>query len=254
MLVPNLGLAETPATIKPGPGRRFLLFNVSRLCNQNCPFCWTSETLSLIRRQATRESIDWLTDRTLLALLSRFKRTGGDVLAVMSEGEPLVGINYEFMKKLAHATGALDLGLLVFTNGELLTKTTLTDLSRMNARTSFSISVNGGSPAVYDRMQGKPGAFGKVMANKSAWGEHVKEKPGHVAIHTVITSASSEKEMQLIEQLVTDLGKVPWIVSTMGSAGSARIHPEIRPEEETVQELVKKYATGPTATSSEEKT
>lgn len=246
-------LAETPVAIASGSGRRFMLFNVSRLCNQNCSFCWTSQTPFTIRRQTACDSIDWLTEDTLSALLARFKQTGGDVLAVMSEGEPLVGVNLEFIRKLARLSGALDFGLLIFTNGEELTGQTISDLSGLNRKISYSISVNGGSQDVYDRLHGRVGAFERVMANRQAWVAYDDPEIHRIAIHTVITAESCEAEMDLIRRLASDLGGVPWFVTTMGDAGSARINPSVRPGQRQVDALVRKHATGPTATSSQEK-
>ena len=152
-------LAETPAGLEKqglaAPGFKFLLFNVSRLCAMKCPICWTAQAHTQIRHKARPERIDWLDDSTLHSLLARFKELGGEVVATMSEGEPLLGINYGFMKRVARATRNLGFGMHVFTIGKDLTEESLRELASLNPRISFTISVNAGSAEVYDRALGR---------------------------------------------------------------------------------------------------
>ncbi len=250
-------LAETPAGLvaqgKDAPGMKFLLFNVSRLCQHKCPFCWTAAAAELIKKQAKPEAIAWMNDEILEAMLARFKEMGGSIAAVMSEGEPLIGINYLFIKRLLSACKKLELGVLLFTNGQELTGEKIGEMRSLNGKTSFSISVNAGSPEAYDRAQGRPGAYEKVMKNVDAWKAYgilaSDEGMRRLSIHTVISSESTDGEMQIIQKLVKEkLGNVPWTVTTMGIAGDARLNTHIQPKDsEEVAQLIQEYRTGPTA-------
>lgn len=245
-------LAETPAGLraqgKTEGGFRFFLMNVSRACNQQCPFCWTEQTPEYIQKQTKEERIGWFTDGIAYALLRRFKEREGEIIAVMAEGEPLLGINYRFIQQLARVSSSLGLGMLLFTNGELLTAAALGELNGLNPRTSYSISINAGTPKAFDQATGRNGSYARTMENFENWQEYNRLQPHRIGIHTVISAATNEEEMQRIQAIVERLGAIPWTVTKPGVAGGARIRPGIIPVTALTKRLINRYMTGPTAT------
>ncbi len=143
----------------------FLLVNVGGSCNHKCLFCWTHDNTYPIGNKK------FLSDSELASLVKAFHALGGDACAIMGDGEPLFSVNFRITKKLAELTGKFSMNMLLFTNGELLTRQTIKQLTRLNPKISFVVSVNANTPKLYDTIHGAEGTFGKVMSNLGAWKE-----------------------------------------------------------------------------------
>ncbi|GEM_PF-5895634 len=264
-------LAYTPIGmgLKERAGWGTFLFTSSRACNLSCEGCWTSTTTELIRKQV-KAGADWLYDgsygvNALEALLGKFISEGGQLVANMSDGEPLIPVNYGFILELARQSGKQGLPLLLFTNGVYLDEEKLTELGNAtNRRISYSISMQTGIPERYGSFMlsdREPNHTGERIFRKleekiyllKQYDKQVKANTGKhaIAIHTyVIPDKTTEEDLEALKEIVERLGKVPWIVSTMGTHVSESMAGRTIGLSPKVSELVKKYHTGPTATLS----
>jgi len=249
-------LAESPSHLrhlgKDQPGLRYLLLNVSYACGNCCSFCWTSQPPSEVRRQTKDDNLKWFTPAIRHSLLKAFKERGGEVVAIMADGEPLFGVNLDFVKTLAAVCKDLDLGMLILTNGANLTGSLIGELGA-NPRISFAISIKAGSREKFEAITNVPNSYERVMANRKAWLSYDQQSPGfhqrihRISVHTQISSLLDEQEMMLIRDIVSGLGGVPWYVTSLGNAGNARANPSIIPTENLSSQLISKYHTGPIA-------
>lgn len=264
-------LAYTPIglELEERTGWGTFLFTSSRACNLSCEGCWTSATNELIRKQL-KVGTDWLYDgsygvNALEAMLKKFAIEGGQLVANMSDGEPLIPANYSFISELAKECGKQDLPLLLFTNGIHLDEGKLIELDEATkGRISYSISMQTGIPERYgnftlsDRGPNHTGEklFGKLEEKLDVWkkyDEQTKVRTGKhaIAIHTyVIPEKTIEEDLEALKEITERLGNIPWIVSTMGAHVSESMAGRTVDFSPEATELVKKYHTGPTATLS----
>ncbi len=264
-------LAYTPIGmgLKERVGWGTFLFTSSRACNLSCEGCWTSTTNELIRKQL-KVGAEWLYDGTyginvLEAMLVKFAGKSGQLVANMSDGEPLIPANYSFILELARQSGKQSLPLLLFTNGVYLDEERLRELGdATNERISYSISMQTGIPERYgifmllDREPNHTGEriFRELEGRLDLWKQYdqrVKARIGKhaTAIHTyVIPDKTTEEDMKALKKIVESLGNVPWIVSTMGAHVSESMAGRTVGSSLKAAELVRKYHTGPTATLS----
>lgn len=264
-------LAYTPIGmgLEERAGWGTFLFTSSRACNLSCEGCWTSTTNELIRKEL-RAGAEWLYDRSyginaLEAMLGKFANEGGQLVANMSDGEPLIPANYGFILELARQSGKQGLPLLIFTNGVYLDEEKLRELGdATNGRISYSISMQTGIPERYgsfmlsDREPNHTGEriFEKLEEKLVLWKQYdgqVKARTGKhvIAIHTyVIPDKTTEEDLEALKGIVERLGNVPWIVSTMGAHVSESMAGRTVGFSQKAADLKKKYHTGPTATLS----
>lgn len=262
-------LAYTPIGmgLEERAGWGTFLFTSSRACNLSCEGCWTSTTNELIRKQL-KVGAGWLYDgyygiNLLESMLKKFTSEGGQLVANMSDGEPLIPANYGFISELAKQSGKQGLPFLLFTNGVYLYEGKLIELDKATeGKISYSISMQTGIPQRYgnfmlsDRESNHTGErlFGKLEEKLDLWkqyDEKVKAQTGKhaIAIHTyVIPGKTTEEDLEALKEIVGRLGDVPWIVSTMGTHISESMTGRTIDFPSKTVELVKKYHTGPTAT------
>lgn len=265
------GLAYSPRGmgLEKHTGWGTLLFTNSRACNLSCEGCWTVATPELIRKQLT-DGARWLYDGScginlLEALLKKFAHEGGRLVAMMSDGEPLIPPNYEFTATLARESGNQALPFLLFTNGLSLDESKLEELARATeGRISYCISMQTGIPDRYgnfmiaDRATNHTGEklFEKLEERFTLWQQYdqqITSETGRHAlgVHTyVIPDKTTEEDLQALQRIVERLGNVPWIVSTMSTSVPESMAGRTIGFSSRAVELVKRYHTGPTATLS----
>lgn len=261
-------LAYSPAglELEKGMGWGTLLFACSRACNLNCEGCWTSVTTEEMARRLSARA-EWLYNgmiglNVLEAILQKFRKEGGRLVACMSDGEPLHAANYPFTLELAKACGKLELPLLLFTNGTMLSEQKVWELGQVvNGRLSFCVSMQTGIRDRYAGFMIVSGSksvgekiFTRIEENFRAWKAYdtktlAKTGKHGIAIHSyVIPGKTCEEDLQEIAKIAECLGGVPWVVGTMGvNVIQSLINGKVASDKTTL-ELVKKYDTGPTAT------
>jgi len=256
----NKKLAYSPIGMDLGKdvGWGTLLFTCSRACNLNCKGCWTAATNGFIKEEL-KVGAKWLYDgsygiNVMESILSRFKEKGGKLIACMSDGEPLVESNYEFILELAKNCGRIGLPFLLFTNGINLTQEKIGELKdATKGGISFCISMQAGDRERYSIVHGKD-TFEKLKTNFPAWQDYnrkiLKETGMHgIAVHTyIIPGETTEEDMEAIKRVIERLGNVHWVVSTMGVHVSESLRGRINGKTEDTLKLIDKYSTGPTAT------
>ncbi|MFA6599069.1 MAG: radical SAM protein [Ignavibacteriaceae bacterium] len=260
-------LAYTPAgmSLEEHSGWGTLLFATSRACNLSCYGCWTSVTNRIVKKQL-KEGAEWLYDNfydinVLDSILRKFSKENGQLVACMSDGEPLVSANYHFTSELAKSCGRNNLPLLLFTNGLYLDKIRIAELVGYTLnKISFCVSLQTGNKERYgDFMlidkKNNTGekVFNKLEENYDAWMDFDKDilaKTGMhgIAIHTyIIPGKTKTEDIESLKHVVEILGDVPFIVSTMGLNTYASLKGLSINTTGKSMDLIRQYLTGPTA-------
>lgn len=227
--VKNIVLRNTPPWLEdnadgdsPIGGPSHLLLNVPPRCNQRCPQCWTQDTEHPLRRT------DVMSNDTLGRLVAAAHETGVSTAAIMSDGEPLFAKNLLITREIARQTARHDMGMLLFSNGQLLTGAMLENLRGLNPALSFVVSVNAGTRDLYGQMHGVRGGFDKIMRNVLAWREFCERttttrddgiRETDLAIHFVITR-ENEQDVDAIEALADSI-KCALVITVPGFDGRA---------------------------------
>jgi len=217
-------LAERKELANPG-NFDFLLINVGGACNHKCFFCWTHDsTYPIINK-------NFLNNSELTSLVNAFHKAGGDTCAIMSDGEPLFSVNLRITKKLVELTGKFGMNMLLFTNGELLNQQMIKQLTQLNPKISFVVSINASTEKKYDKTHGIKGKFKKVMDNLEAWKKFCKNtnrktKNNKIltqfAIHSVVFRANLD-EIPKMQKLANDMD-CALIITAPGISGRASLH------------------------------
>ena len=253
-----------------------LLFACSRSCNLSCNGCWTAAAEKSIQEQL-KTGAGWLYDSSfgihlLDFILEEFSKKHGQLVACMSDGEPLVPANYDFILNLSKSCGRNGLPFLLFTNGILLGEQKISELEQAaNGKISFSISLQTGRPQRYgefvlskgmtngiDRSgsAGSDAVFDNLVKNYNSWkrfNKRVLARTGKhgIALHTyLIPGKTMDSDMESLKPIVEVLGNIPWVVTTMSAPVSETLNGLDEGSLRRAQDMVKQYHTGPTATLS----
>jgi SynChlorMet cassette radical SAM/SPASM protein ScmF len=132
-----------------------IYFYATTECNARCYHCYqptekvANETRPIQSRQLPAASFIRVAEQALPLGLQRIKLTGG---------EPLLRSD---LRQLVCGIRCLGLGISIETNGFLIDDAVADFLSEQNVE--VSISVDGGSAKVHDRLRGHKGSFGRAI-------------------------------------------------------------------------------------------
>jgi radical SAM protein with 4Fe4S-binding SPASM domain len=166
-------------------------FDLTYRCNYRCVHCYVGHLAARTRSQAGE-----LDARQAVDLLSQ-AADAGCLMLLLSGGEPLLRRDF-----IQIYTSARRLGLIVtvFTNASLVGPALLDAFAEFPPR-MVEVSVYGASEAVYERITGIPGSYGRARQGI----EQLLERGVRVGLKTMILRDNVE-EIAAIEGLAKDLG------------------------------------------------
>lgn len=176
---------DSVCLFRPGAGKKRLLWEITRACNQSCPHCYVPAAKA-----------NELPLRTIKSIASSLPKFGiNDV--ILSGGEPL--LRRDIYGVIAHIR-ALGLGLDMCTNGTLVSRGDARELC--GYLTEISVSFDGYDDASYCRMRrSTPGGFGSALA---AIG-HLSSFGCEVHVITVATQENFDHLAEIV-RLTQDAG------------------------------------------------
>jgi MoaA/NifB/PqqE/SkfB family radical SAM enzyme len=146
---------------------KFLFLTINEICNLRCLHCnyWRTKQPSLDVTSLTRQK----------ALLEEFSKLSPSGSVVICGGEPLLDVHSYF--QVCSTSRSLGLRTLSVINGTMITSES--DASKIieNGPDEITISLDGHTPELHDRMRGQKGSFGQAT-NAMIWLIRAKQRLG----------------------------------------------------------------------------
>ncbi|MFC2083714.1 radical SAM protein [Bacteroidota bacterium] len=169
-----------------------LFLEVTHLCNQRCVGCYT---------KAGMEKPDSLTLVEKKSVIKQAKKMGVRCVSLSGSGEPLL---YKNLFELIDYIRDLGMNVVIFTNGEFISKETAQFL--YNRRVHIYFKLYSLDPDVTDKMVGKKNAYNWVEYSYTYKG-NLKHKKIPSGLKYLLDLRKSEKDLPLlsIETLITKM-------------------------------------------------
>jgi radical SAM protein with 4Fe4S-binding SPASM domain len=167
------------------PGELRVLWELTTRCNLGCTFCHTRQ------HQCSQEQ----TCDQVLALLDGLPAKGvRDV--IFSGGEPLIRPDWRTILRRAHALG---LCVDLCTNATLVDDNTAAELGEILSE--ISVSLDGPTPSVHDRLRASPEAFHRTRDGVAAL------RRASIAIHAIsLVDATNYRDLPATARLLESWG------------------------------------------------
>jgi radical SAM protein with 4Fe4S-binding SPASM domain len=132
---------------------KYLLFELTKRCQNNCVFCYN------VWKEDDNYPQEELSTKDAIALLDKVIEESGCKHIGLTGGEPLLK---EGIFEIASFIASKGVGVILISNGKLLTKDTVEECIR-NGIKHFEISLHSHDQAIHDRLVGREGSFEEVI-------------------------------------------------------------------------------------------
>ena len=189
-------------------------------CNQRCPNCILTEVV----REPVRGF--GIAPETYARFVEDFVREGVPILGVMFQGyEVTLASSWPYVEAVFDVAQRHKIPRSFITNGMLLPKWTRRIRDLDPAR--ISISMDGSSPAVNDRIRGLPGAFETTCRSIRLFLRRLPDFADRLAVASCVVDRENWASLLEMPALLRDMGIARWIVSLQMCEVAGRVGPVV---------------------------